>query len=162
MAIDRNQYIELLSIAMAEARHRDRLYTQTWMAVVISATVLFAALGLFWGKGSLPSGWWITVIMIVFVLIFGGFFTYSVFRLAREGNICRGIASTIEDALLTRREQSESPELEGLLVRQKLNEIPGGCRRVKWAFSRQGWRRVYPGTILVFILFIFYLLEYMR
>ena len=95
--------------------------------------------------------------MIVLVLIFGGFFTYSVFRLAREGNICRGIASTIEDALLTGREQSESPELEGLLVRQKLNEIPGGCRRVWWAFSRQGWRWVYPGTILVVILFFIFL-----
>jgi len=120
------------------------------MAVAISATVLFAALGLFWGKYFLPFGWWITVIMIALGLIFGGFFTYSVFRLAREGNICRGIASTIEDALLTGREQSERPELEGLLVRQKIeHDELQGCARVKWAFSGQGWRRVYPITIFI-------------
>ncbi len=160
LAINRNQYIELYSIAMAEARHRDRLYTQTWIAVAISATVLIAALGLFWGKYSLPSGWGITVIMIVLCLIFGGFFTYSVFRLSREGNICRNIASKIEKVLLNGREQSESPELEGLLVRQKLNKIPGGWRRVWWAlsFRKQGWRWVYPVTILVvWVLFSIFL-----
>ena len=53
MDLDKKELIELYKIALEEAQHRDRLYTQTWMAVVISATVLFAALGLFWGKYSL-------------------------------------------------------------------------------------------------------------
>ena len=153
----------LYSIAMEEARHRDRLYTQTWIAVAITGSVFFAAAALFLKQPSIISESCLTGFKIGLVSLgtsLGLFFTYSVFRLVKEGDICRGVANKIEDALLTGREQSEAPELKDLLVRRKITEIePSDCRRVCWALSGQGWRWVYPGTIflawIAFCIFLF-------
>lgn len=160
MAIDKNMLIKLYSIALEEARHRDRLYTQTWMAVAIAGSVFLAAAGLFLKQQpSIISECYMTAFKIGLVSLgtcLAFFFTYSVFRLARERKICWEVAEKIEGVWMGNKEG-----LEDLFVRRKISKIPEKCRRICWAFScrEQGWRWVYPGTIflawIAFCIFLF-------
>ena len=161
--VDKKQLMELYKISLEEARHRDRLYTQTWIAVAISASVFVAAFGFLFKQISVIFECYMTAFRIGLISLgtfLGLFFTYSVFRLAREKKICWDVAGNIERMFLHGKEQSETPKLKDLLVRQKIeHDEPGGCRRVCWALSGQGWRWVYPGTILLawiaFCVFLF-------
>ena len=157
--ITENALLELYKTTLEEAQHRDRLYTQTWMAVAITGSVLVAALSFVFRQPLVISKWWVAL-PIALGLIFGVFFTNSIFRLVKEGDICRGIAREIEDALLTRKEQSGTERLICLLVRQKIDNIKQKtkCEYVKWVWRGQGWRWVYPGIVLVaWIAFCFFL-----
>jgi len=162
MPVDRGDLLELYSIALEEARHRDRLYTQTWIAVVITGSVLFAAISLFLKEPSAISGCCIMWFMIGLVLILAPLFTNSIFRLAKEGDICRGIAREIEDALLAEREQSGAEGLICLLVRQKIDGIKPTtkCEYIKWVCRGQGLRLVYPSAVVVIWILLSFLVRY--
>ena len=165
MAMDKKELIELYKTTLEEARHRDRLYTQTWMAVAITGSVFFAAAALFLKQPPIIPECCMTGFRIGFVILgtcLAFFFTYSVFRFAKEKEICCDIARKIECKFLHGEEQSEGPKLEeDLLIRHRLSKIEqkGWCDRLKWAFSGQGWRRVYPSTIflawIAFCIFLF-------
>jgi len=125
MTIDRNQYIELYSMAMEEARHHERLYTQIWTAALIAISVVgtlsFIIRHYFFGA-ELPANfrWLMTILSIVL----GYFFLWSVSRHAVEGDSCRDIANKIE-GILAGKTREETIKIGDLLVVQKIKEIRG-------------------------------------
>lgn len=149
MSTNRDKYIELYSVAMEEARHHDRLYTQTWTSGIIALGVVLAALGL--AKefspvfGALPA-WPVVGLGSLIILMF----YWSTCRHGSEGRKCRDIARRIED-ILAGNTPEESIKLDNLLIMKKVKEMRD--LRDKDIYSPlvdPVWRIVYLVVLLVF------------
>ena len=154
MGIDRDYYITLYSIAMEEARHHDRLYTQIWAAGVIAIGILLTGMGLLFRQPSLVSKSY----LVWTVVGLGGLilvcFYWSICRHAMEARKCRDIARNIED-ILTGRIPDEAVKLDNLLVMKRVKEMHSPWdKEVYSPLVDPVWRLFYPVLLLLIWVFI--------
>lgn len=124
VGFSKNQLIQLYSIALEEARHRDRLYTQTLVAGIIVFGILLTALSFtskieqtLTLKGSLVLAGFLIVLGCLLLM----WFYWSICQHAREGRNRRDIARSIED-ILAGKTQKDAIKLDNLLVMRKTKE----------------------------------------
>ena len=117
MSIDRNQYIELYSIAMEEVRHHHRLYTEIWIAGIFMTSVFFGGLYLLSGLlSTVPSLASMPVRLSIIIfgsLIIMAFYTEAMWR-GVIADTCRGIAKKLED-ILAGKTAEDAIKLDNLL-----------------------------------------------
>ena len=150
MDIDRNQLLELYSVAFEEARHHDRLYTQTWIGGIIALGIFLAVLSsTFEIITILP----LKRLLLLSALVLGYLmvlaFYWSICRHGREGRNCRDIARSIEN-ILAGKTSEEAIRLDNLLVMKRVKELRSPWDKDVWSpLVDPVWRLFFPLIILV-------------
>ena len=132
MTIDKDQLMQLYSLVLGEARHRDRLYGQTWVSGVALASAAFGAMGYLFSQPSFvlrsPIMWALIAVGFLVALLFYRSLAYN----GVLGRSCREQAKKIE-LILAGKKQEEVPKLEDLLITRVITEFRSPRERKAWA-----------------------------
>ena len=116
MGIDKDYYT-LYSIAMQEARHHHRLYTEIWLAAIFLGGVFFSAFYFLARVILTPPFNWFT---IVFGCLIIGTFYWVCMRRGVIANHCRKIAKKLEHIIAGKRQDDT---LDDLLVTDQIEVL---------------------------------------
>jgi len=148
MAIRKNQLLELYSVVLEEARHHDRLYTQTWVGGLIALGIFLAALSPISGiitALALKRLLLLSALVLGYLIVLA--FYWSICRHGREGRKCRDIARNIED-ILTGKTPEEAIKLD---MMKKVKEMGGPRDKEVWSpLVDPAWRLFFPVIVMVF------------
>ena len=145
--VDKNKLLELYSIVLEEARHHDRLYTQTWIGGVIALGIFLAVLSSAFEVITVLT---LKRLLVLSALVLGYLmalaFYWSTCRHGREGRECRNIARNIE-GILVGKTPEETIKLD---MMKKVKEMRGPSDKAVWApLVDPVWRLFFPVIILV-------------